>query len=184
MPHYNAKMMKWGACGMPSEPMQWLYKPLYKAGLVLNCFHYIWWYGKKWCGDGWNVTQTERMALKEHINILDCVQRVEWSRAVCMNVCAYVCTWGGGNVSVHAGVRACVQMLMDWSLLHWSHWFSHAGIQSQDVTHTPPHMQRKHRSFSEPLLECLKLRKPNSSNIAVCYVACIQNISSKYIWRN
>lgn len=123
-----------------------------KGELVLNCFHSIWWCGWKWCVDGWNVTQTERRALKERINILDCVQR-EWRGArlssvyVCrrvrkcvhivwMYVCGEVemCLWEGW-------VCACVQMLMDWSLLHWSHWFSHAGIQSQDVTHTPTNTQ-------------------------------------------
>lgn len=78
----------------------------------------------KWCVDGWNVTQTERRALKEHINILDCVQR-EWSEAEqCVRTCAhivYVCGGKEMSVCVCVCVFVCVQMLMDWSLLHWSH---------------------------------------------------------------
>ena len=79
MPHYNVKMMKCAACGVPSEPTvrDDCINHCMKGELVLNCFHSIRWCGWKWCVDGWNVTQTERRALKEHINILDSVQR-EW----------------------------------------------------------------------------------------------------------
>lgn len=43
------------------------------------------------------MTQTERRALKEHINILDCVQR-EWSEAEqCVRKCAHIVYVCGGK---------------------------------------------------------------------------------------
>lgn len=53
--------------------------------------------------NGLNVTQAERRALKEHINILDCVQRERSEVEQCVRKCAHIvyvcgtasCLWEG-----------------------------------------------------------------------------------------
>lgn len=53
--------------------------------------------------DGLNVTQAERRALKEHINILDCVQGEPSEPEQCVGKCAHIvcvcgaetCLWEG-----------------------------------------------------------------------------------------
>lgn len=149
-----------------------------KGELVLNCFHSIWWCGWKWCVDGWNVTQTERRALKEHINILDCVQR-EWRREAeqcvcvhkckevcilyvcmyvgkmrCVFVCVFKCVWERWVVHVRSCMCANADGLVPVTLvsLIFSRWDTVSGCNT--CTHTPPHThwhtQREYRSFSEP----------------------------------
>lgn len=57
--------------------------------------------------DGLNVTQAGRRALKEHINILDCVQRERSEAEQCVRKCAhivYVCVCGRDE---HAHVCKC-----------------------------------------------------------------------------
>lgn len=144
-----------------------------KGGLVLNCFHSIWWCGWKWCVDGWNVTQTERRALKEHINILDCVQR-EWSEAEqCVRKCThivYVC--GGKEMHLWEGwvcacARSCMCANADGPVpvtlvsLIFSRWETVSECNTHTAhPHTHRHTLRKSMDhWVNPLLERLKLRK-------------------------
>lgn len=83
---------------------------------MANCFHSIRRCGWKWCVDGWNVTQTERRALKEHINILACVRRERrGERERPSSACArgrecisHACMWGKGVVSA-GEMNVCVR---------------------------------------------------------------------------
>lgn len=92
-----------------------IYSLFMRGGLVANCFHSIRQFGWKRCVDGWNVTQTERRALKEHINILACVRRErrgERGRAVCVlageSALSHACMWGKGVVSA-GEMNVCVR---------------------------------------------------------------------------
>lgn len=57
--------------------------------------------------NGLNVTQAERRALKEHINILDCVQRQRSEAEQCVRKCAHIVYVCGRDVSV-GGMSVCM----------------------------------------------------------------------------
>lgn len=162
--------MKRGACGMSSEPIcNDCINQRAEGEFALNCFHSAWWCGWKWCGDGWNVTQTERRALKEHINIPDRVRKgAEWGWAVCKRgACAYcICAgmrlWVGAR-SACACEHPCVCANADGPVpvtpvsLIFSRW--------ETVSECKPHRNTRTRSGMDhlvkppPSLESLKLRK-------------------------
>lgn len=53
--------------------------------------------------NGLNVTQAERRALKEHINILDCVQRERSEAEQCVRKCAHIVYVCGAETYLREG---------------------------------------------------------------------------------
>lgn len=69
--------------------------------------------------NGLNVTQAGRRALKEHINILDCVQREQSEAEQCVRKCAHIeCMWcrdvsvGGMSMCMCANVDGLVPVTL------------------------------------------------------------------------
>lgn len=94
IPHLNKSGVIWNViCACAT--IAW------RGELAPNCFHSVWWCAWKWCVDGLNVTQTERRALKEYINILDCVWRERSGTQQCLREHAHIVYVCG------AGRRAC-----------------------------------------------------------------------------
>lgn len=97
--------------------------------------------------NGLNVTQAERRALKEHINILDCVQRErERSEAEqCVRKCAYcVCMWrrdvsvGGMSMCMCANVDGLVPVtLLSLIFSRWeTDFMEYTGTHTHVLTQT------------------------------------------------
>lgn len=114
----------------------------------------------------------QKGGLLKSTSIFQTTCRERWNRVELSSECSTVRERGRATTA-----RANVV----WSVLQQLHWFSHAGIQSFTHTHTHIHTHTHTCRSSidhlvDPLLERLKLKKPNSYNQSVCYSARIQNV--------